>query len=667
MKMHGHHRQVSEAVAIFGSYAERFIQVPEADELLIEQFQALRKQVPLMYAIMAIDAAFLSFATFDKVPAVLGLGVPLVLLVLAMSRAVVWLRRRHVTPNAEDIRRYLHTTVVFAGVFSSAFGGWGLLLLDPANPIQMFAVALYIFVGAIGCCYCLQPLPAAGRLVLLFGAMPVTIRLLLSDDWYLFGVASNFMIVAALVSRTLSTNHQGFIEVLTSRAELVAEQARARLAEQKAQQLAYHDALTGLRNRRALIEHLDSLRLRASERETVALLILDLDHFKSVNDVHGHPEGDRLLKHVAERLMGVVGGAGIAYRLGGDEFAVTLDLDRSEHPTAISMAGLIVGELATPFHIGTRAHHIGGSVGVSFFPDDAIDSETLLRRADIALYKAKALGRSRHLAFEAGMDAEIARRSYLERDLRRDLKEGAFRPWYQPIVNLKTGKITGFEMLARWHDGARLRVGPDQFIPIAEECGLIGELMLVLLDQACREAATWGDNLVLSINMSPTQLKDRTFAEAVLAVLEETGFPATRLKLEITENALISDPENAKAMIGFLKQQGVRLALDDFGTGYSSIRHLRILPFDNIKIDRTFISELESDHEALRMVQGMIGLASSLDLPVVAEGIERQTTLDVLKSLGCTEGQGFLFGRPMDAAAVTHLLRRRVDDGPLAA
>lgn len=645
-------------MVILRAILQRLFGVPDgSDELLIEQYHALRRQIPLLYALMTIDAAFLGFAIYGQVPLGLSAAAPAVLLAISGGRALVWLLRGPVVPKPADIRRYLRSTTIAAAVLSSAFGGWGLLLLDLANPVQVFAIALYIFVGAMSCCYCFQTLPPAAYLVLLLGAMPVTIRLLLSGDWYLVGIGANFIMVAALVARTLSTNYKGFIEVLTSRSEMLAEQARARMAEQRAQQLAYHDELTGLPNRRALSEQLDAFHDKPDAQ--VALLILDLDHFKSVNDVHGHPAGDRLLQSVAQRLTGIVGDAGTAYRLGGDEFAVTLKPDGNESSTAAGMAKRVVEELAIPFQIDGLSHHIGASAGVSLFPDDATDSETLMRRADIALYRAKALGRSQHMFFKPEMDAELTRRSVLERDFRRDLRRGAFRPYYQPIVDLKSGQITGFEMLARWRRTDTLEVGPDQFIPIAEESGLIGDLMLKLLEQACCDAAAWEPELMLSVNLSPTQLKDRWLSEKILAVLTKTGFSARRLKLEITENALISEPENAKRMVEGLKNQGVLIALDDFGTGFSSIQHLRLLPFDNIKIDRSFIVGMQHDEEAYRMVLSMVSLASSLGLSVVAEGIESTEILEILKGIGCTEGQGYLFGKPTDADGIIELLGAR--------
>lgn len=626
-----------------------------SNALVTAQYRALRSQIPLMYALMIVDAAFLAFATFKQVPLALSVGAPVLLSLMATGRALVWLKRRGTAAEPTRIRHYLRVTTLFAAVLSAAFGGWGLILMDFANPTQTFAIALYIFVGAIGCCYCLQTLPNAARLVLALGAAPVTIRLLASQDWYLVGIGANFILVAALIAGMLSRYHRGYIEVLNSRSDMLTEQARAQTAERRAQQLAYHDVLTELPNRRALSEHLAGLRFLAPER-AVALLVLDLDHFKAVNDVHGHLAGDGLLQCVAERLTGIVQGSGTAYRLGGDEFAITLDIARGDGRAAESIARRIVDMLATPFQIDGLVHHIGGSVGISLYPRDAIDSETLMRRADIALYQAKACGRSQFRAFEPAMDAEIVRRSRLEQEFRRDLARGAVRPHYQPIVNLLSEEITGFEMLARWQREDGEDVGPTEFIPIAEECGLVGDLMLSLLEQACIDATAWDSRHTLSINVSPTQLKDRWLSEKILRVLTQAGLPPRRLKLEITENALIAEPEHAKTIVESLKNQGVLLALDDFGTGYSSIQHLRILPFDNVKIDRSFIAGIEHNAEAHRMAVSMVHLAFNLGLSVVAEGIESEGALTILREIGCAEGQGYLFGRPVDQIGALAML-----------
>jgi diguanylate cyclase (GGDEF)-like protein len=631
--------------------------VTASDSLLVEQYITLRRQIPLMYTLMFINVIFLGIATFQDVPLGMSFGVPAALSIAIVARTVLWLRRRSFVPQPSQMRRYLQGTVITAAVLSVMFGGWGVLLFSSEDPIRSVSIALYVFVGAISCCYCLQALPLAGHFVLLFGGLPVTIRLLFSGNWALFSVGANFLIVAVLITRTLSTSFASFKNVLDSRSAMIAEQERARTAERQAQELAYHDTLTGLRNRRAISEHLSSLASDQQNSTNLALLILDLDQFKSVNDVHGHPAGDRLLQAVAERLKDVVGNAGEVYRLGGDEFAVTLPFDTEHDGVVLALARRIVHEMSTPFEIEGLTHHIGASVGVACFPHDATDSAALLRLADIALYNAKALGRSCHSAFDPSMDAIIKKRASLELEIRADLPHRAFVPFYQPIVDVVTGHLTGFEMLARWarKDGAL--VGPDQFIPIAEECGLIGEMMLDLLDQVCADAADWPAVITVAVNISPVQLRDPWLAERVLAVLTRRNFPTQRLSVEITENALISEPTRAKKIVASLKNLGMQVALDDFGTGYSSIQHLRMLPFDKIKIDRSFIRNMDKEAEAHRMVAAILQLAAALNLSVVAEGVEDDAVLELLKALGCREAQGFLFGHPVSGSEITQMLR----------
>jgi diguanylate cyclase (GGDEF)-like protein len=636
--------------------------LPETDKglkpLLVEQYISLRRQIPLMYVLLACNVAFLGAVTIGQVSPALSLGAPALLCAAAAVRTWVWFHRRKREPLPADIERYLRSTIVVAAVLSIGFGGWGLLMLQSVDPSRRFAVVLYMFVGSIGSCYCLQALPRAAYLVLLLGTGPVTIALLLSDDLYEVGIGINFALITILIAGTLSTSYARFIEMLRSRSDMFLEQERARHAEQAAQELAYHDPLTSLPNRRALNERLAPLETLGTAAGPLALMIVDLDLFKGVNDVHGHGAGDRLLQAVAGRLEHLVGSRGVAYRVGGDEFAITLDLAPGDKESAPRLAARIVQELSAPFLAEGLSHYIGASIGLSRFPEDASDLSTLMRQADIALYRAKATGRSRFLAFEPSMDAEITRRSLLERELRRDLAGDAFQPHYQPIVDLASGRISGFEMLARWRRSDGVAVGPDQFIPIAEEAGLADALMMHLLDRSCAIAARWPAELILSVNISPIQLKDPAFGDKILALLARTGFPARRLAMEITENAIIAEPVNARSAIMKLKDQGAMLVLDDFGTGFSSLQHLRMLPFDKLKIDRSYVQGMETDPETHRLVHAIIELASILGLGAVAEGVETTAALDALRALGCREGQGYLFGRPTNAAGVQDLLRR---------
>ncbi|WP_260598566.1 putative bifunctional diguanylate cyclase/phosphodiesterase [Sphingomonas endolithica] len=631
---------------------------PPSDEFLLEQYVTLRRQIPLMYALMFINVLFLGFESFRDVPLGMSFGIPTLVSIAIIVRAALWVRRRSISAAPRDVQRYLRGTVISAAVLSIVFGVWGSLLFSEADAMRSVSISFYVFVGAISCCFCLQALPLAGYVVLLFGVMPVTIRLMISSEWSLFSVGANFLIVALLILRTLSTSHAGFKEVLQSRSDMLAEQERARAAELKAQELAYRDPLTGLDNRRALSERLDASLARPARGTQLYLFMLDLDLFKGVNDAYGHGAGDRLLQAVANRLTAIVGTLGVPYRLGGDEFAVTMELSKKAQRAAVAMADRLVREMAAPFVIDHFSHHISASIGISRYPADAATREALMQHADIAMYNAKSLGRSRHSAFEPRMGEELAARAVLEREMRAEIRTDAFHPFYQPIVDLASGRIVGFEMLARWTRADGSTVDPGRFIPVIEQCGLIGDLMLKLLEQVCIDAARWPAGLTIAINVSPIQFRDPWLSEKILAVFTRHGFPPPRISLEITENALISDPAAAQRIVESLKNQGVSLSLDDFGTGYSSIQHLRMLPFDKLKIDRSFVVNVDTDESAHRMVSAMIRLAESLQLSVIAEGVETDSVRATLHDLGCREAQGYLFGAPLAACDADELLGR---------
>jgi diguanylate cyclase (GGDEF)-like protein len=437
--------------------------------------------------------------------------------------------------------------------------------------------------------------------------------------------------------------------------EMSAAMIKQRFAEERANTLAFHDPLTGLLNRRAINDRLESLS-RTGPGNEFALLIIDLDRFKAVNDVHGHLAGDRLLRSVAARIEAGLAVGETVYRLGGDEFALVCEITDGDHDRARRAARLIVQRLAEPFGEEGLVHHIGASVGIAMFPGDAHDRETLMRRADISLYRAKDAGRGQHRSFEAAMDAEITRRSIIEQQLRHAIGDDLLRPYYQPLIDLANGQIAGFELLARWPRTGSDEIAPDQFIPIAEESGLINELMMKLLERACIEARDWDPKLTIAINISPVQLRDPWLSQKVLAVLAKGGFSPKRLAVEITENALIADAENARRTVESFKNQGMTIGLDDFGTGYSSLHHLRVLPFDKLKIDRSFVQAIETDHESLMIVRAIVSLAMSLNLPVIAEGIESASIAEKLRQMGCAQGQGFHFGRALSGEAISRIL-----------
>ena len=438
--------------------------------------------------------------------------------------------------------------------------------------------------------------------------------------------------------------------------------ARLRAALAATESMARTDALTGLPNRRGLYEQLRTALARADEDGgTPALLLCDLDRFKGVNDAHGHPVGDHLLQHVAVRLRATAAAAGSTVaRLGGDEFALVVPPDAAVPPgpsseTAAQLARRVIAALEQPFVLpnGSVAQ-IGVSIGIALARDS--DADALVRRADAALYRAKADGRSRFHFFNPNLDAAIQTRALLEGELRQAIAQGALQPHFQPLADLATGRLIGFEMLARWPHPARGTIPPSEFIPIAEEAGLVGPMTEGLLRRACRAAAAWPSDTFVACNLSPLQLRDCGLPATVQAILDETGLPAHRLELEITESALVGDIDLARSLLGKLKALGVRLALDDFGTGYSSLRHLQLLPIDKLKIDASFVRAAGNDTESRKIVAAVIGLGHSLGLLTVAEGVEDAGMAALLRGLGCDVGQGWLYGRPAPEETVNALL-----------
>ncbi|GAA0573603.1 hypothetical protein GCM10009416_10340 [Craurococcus roseus] len=435
-----------------------------------------------------------------------------------------------------------------------------------------------------------------------------------------------------------------------------------RQALERANHLATHDPLTGLPNRARMREGLGRALAEARQGgETVAVLLVDLDRFKPVNDVHGHHAGDRLLRGVAERLRAALRGTDGAARLGGDEFALVARFEAggaAPREAAARLAGRVVSALETPFDLaGVGAVQVGCSVGVALAaPGDEEEVEALIGRADAAMYRAKAEGRGCFRFFEPGMDERIRERAALATDLRAAVLADALEPHFQPLVDLGTGRLVGFEMLARWTHPLRGQVSPAEFVPIAEDTGLIGPMTERLLRRACLAAAEWPEGVTLACNISPLQLRDRGLPGIVRAALAESRLPPGRLEIELTESALLDDFGLARDILGELKALGVRLALDDFGTGYSSLRHLQALPIDKIKIDAGFVRSMAESAESRKIVAAVVGLGQSLGLPTVAEGVEDAASAHLLAGLGCTVGQGWLFGRAVPGGEAAELV-----------
>ena len=446
--------------------------------------------------------------------------------------------------------------------------------------------------------------------------------------------------------------------------ELTDEIAERRKAEELARHLAETDPLTGCLNRRSMTHATEQIRKAANARgQAIAFVMVDLDNFKQVNDMNGHSVGDAVLVEMTDRLRARLPENSVIARIGGDEFAFVLPFDKNRPERVDDVAIRLIESCAIPLEVNGVLVDTTMSIGIASDHEGAPmtsvegDAATLMHRADIAMYQAKKQGKSRHFWFEATMENELRFRNELEAGIRRGVANGEFVPYYEQQIDLETGEIMGFEMLARWNSPAMGVVSPEIFIPIAEDIGVIAELSEQLMVQAFADARQWDPSLTLSVNISPIQLRDPWFSQKLLKLLVKHNFPPNRLEIEITESCLHENIGMVRTMISSLRNQGVQISLDDFGTGYSSLEQLRTLPFDRLKIDRCFISELGEVEASSQIVDAIVSIGRGLDMPITAEGIEDKDILDALKKMGKLKGQGYHYGRPETAAQVNARLK----------
>ncbi len=426
-----------------------------------------------------------------------------------------------------------------------------------------------------------------------------------------------------------------------------------RQAETQIMHMARHDALTNLPNRLLFREQMEQSLARG---EKLAVLFIDLDRFKNVNDTLGHPVGDALLCAVTKRLQLAVRGADTVARLGGDEFAI---IQIGGRPTdATELAARIIDSISQAFDVHGHQVMIGTSIGIAIAPTDGNEPDQLLRNADMALYRAKSEGRGAYHFFQPEMDAQMQARRSLELDLRKALLAGEFELYYQPMIDLKSDKVCGFEALVRWNHPERGVIGPDDFIPVAEEIGLIVPIGDWVLKQACRDAMTWPGKLTVAVNLSAVQFRNPALALSVVGALGVSGLPASRLELEITETVLLQDDKAVLDVLHQIRALGARISMDDFGTGYSSLSYLRSFPFDKIKIDRSFIRELGKENDCVAIIRAVTRLGHSLGMITTAEGVETKEQLDILRVEGCTQVQGFLYSQPRPVKEIPALLQK---------
>jgi diguanylate cyclase (GGDEF)-like protein len=538
-------------------------------------------------------------------------------------------------------------TVYEIGAWAYAFllGLMTLLTLVRSENALLHLLAAMLTTGyAAGICgrNAGRPVIAMGQLGL--ASIPISIGLFLSGDpirWVMGAV--NIVFMVGMVDITLQT-YSAVVKAMSATREQKRLTARF-------ERLARYDAMTGLENRGAFQERLQAeLAALGETGSQLAILWVDLDKFKEINDSLGHPTGDRVLRTVSRQLAAIADGRGCVARFGGDEFVLLARGDKTGF--AEDLAREVMRALLMPIDIDAASIRVTGSIGVAIAPDHGVDGETLLQHADMALYHAKANGRNDFCLFQPAMEEEFLELRKLETALRTAIERDELEVYYQPIVDLATGRTKSCEALLRWHHPEFGSVPPSRFIPLAESTGLITPISHWVLGQACTAAAAWPEEVSVAVNMSPALLKDLHLSHMILSALYTSGLQARRLELEITESVLLEENAQSNSLIREFQKIGLKLSIDDFGTGYSSLTYLKKYAFDKIKIDTTFIADVTRSREARAIINALVGLAAELDMEIVAEGIETETQLGYVTGAHCTAAQGFYLGRPMPEAEI---------------
>jgi len=628
--------------------------------LLEERFRALQRQVPLLYLVIFANMVGLYLAAGGRFDSLLDF--PLLVGGLIIMRVAHWIKVRNRTLSPERILNELRKMLAFSVMFSVAFCTWSFALMATRDPTDHDFIILFASLAAIGCAYGVSRYPAAARTPLLLLGLPLSGRLVFTSDAAHVAMGVGLFSIIVVLLWQLGLHDEGFRELVESRTAITLERERAQRAERlakgekaKAKLIADTDPLTGLANRRAFLRALGRRAAGISRsRKGFALAMVDLDGFKPINDTFGHAAGDRVLEGIGSRLARATGDGALIARTGGDEFALLLPRVRSM--TGANSAGVaICAALQEPFLVDGREFRVSGCCGVTLLLPGDCDVEEALIRADTALYRAKEGGRSGVAVFTPEMHEIHRRRILVEKALRLPETLDRIGLVFQPITDLATGELKALEALARWHDDTLGRIPPDQFIPIAEQINVIEQISDKLLAQAAAEASRWATAVRLSFNVSAVQLCTAGSAQRLLALLDRARLEPARLQVEVTETALLADFEVARENLQALRGAGARIVLDDFGAGHASISYLREMQFDGVKLDGALIANIVDSLRSRRLLKGVLDLCAALGLPSVAEHIETDDQLRLLRELGCREGQGFLLSPPLHAEAAAAL------------
>jgi diguanylate cyclase (GGDEF)-like protein len=621
--------------------------IPKGDpDLLIAQHKAFTFQLPLMYVILMINTWGVAATHMHVAPDWMTIHIPVVMTLVALVRIFGWVRGARKAPSYDLALKTLTRTNRLSGVIALAFTLWAYALFDYGDAYLKAHVAFYMAITVIGVIFCMMHLrPAAFKVALIVNGSFV-IFFSLSGNLVFVAIAINTALVSAAMLLILLVHYRDFTGMVSARAENF--------------RLANVDSLTGLPNRRAFFSYLDAAYAVAkSEGASLAVGIIDLDGFKPINDIYGHATGDKLLQVIGARLAEVCPENYHVARLGGDEFSIVASRFGTTSEL-VATAEQFCSAIRSPTLLGDTTLQIGGSIGFSVFPDMAGNTTQLFAHADYALYHSKRTGRGKVTIFSVEHDAEIRSDAKIEQALQHADLENELTIVFQPIVNVSSRSTVGFEALARWDNQELGIIGPAQFIPIAERTGMIGFITKTLLRKALAHAILWPDSVRLSFNLSAHDLSSSESVFDIITVIGKSAFDPSRLDLEITETAFIRDFSQVIAATEALRTLGCGISLDDFGTGFSSLTHLHALPLTKIKVDRSFVTNLNRNPASYKIVKSLLTLSRDMGLDCIVEGVETPEELATLRALGGQIVQGYLYSRPIQASDVVGFLSKQV-------
>lgn len=627
---------------------KQFFDIQKEDaEFNYIRFNILARQIPLMYGILIINMVAVIYTHYTYAPIFLTLICPLILTALIMRRMRMYLQVKNQILGDDEVIGWLRSTVYLAGVLGFCIVAWALSLFNYGNAYTQGHLAFFVCLTIVASVFCMIYLRQAAVALTIVSAAPAAFIFIMSGQMVFIAIAMNMILVVCVMLFIMSSHYDDFRIGFNQKKTLLEQSSKLEILNAENLKLANLDALTNLPNRRFFFSELASLTTDARQKHyTFVVGMLDLDGFKPVNDIFGHQAGDYLLLKVSERLRSVLGDDVIISRLGGDEFGLIIKNPESEK-WLLTLGELVCSALKVPFDIKGSAVQVAGTLGFADFPNAGETPDELFERADYALYYSKQHSKGKPVIFSSEHEKSIKDSSQVAHQLFEADLENEISVVFQPIVDARTGRTLGLESLARWDSPLLGRVSPDIFIRSAEQSGLISKLTRIILVKALEGAKKWPEDVYLSFNLSSIDLASSTAILSLMQIVEKSGFPVSRVIFEITESAIMQDYTRAIETLHYIKRLGAKIALDDFGTGYSSLGYVQRLPIDRIKIDRSFILEIENDKTTRDIVHTIVDLCRNLDLDCVVEGVETVEQLSVLQKLGCQMIQGYYFSRPL--------------------